>query len=229
LWALALGAGVLAGIASSIGGEASTAVFKPRLIAAKSKGRSIRVATRHDQAISDAKNAGLAFVIVGGFLGAGLGAAGGLARGSVRAAATTGFLGLILGSVTALVASAAALPLYDAYSERHLDDVSQNLIPPILVHAGIYSALGAAGGLALAIGLRERNRVLPCFLAAMAGAALAAITFDLVGSAVFPLAKTTQIVPEAWASRLLSRLAVSVSGAVGAACAATMAKQHSYN
>lgn len=220
LLALALVAGSLAGIVSSLCGESSRGIIKPRLITAKSKGRTIRVATRHDQAISDAQNAGLAFAIVGGFLSAGLGAAGGLARGRQRAAAMAGSVGLILGLAAGIGASAAVLAVYNAYFERHPDEVAQNLILPLVVHVGIYSTVAAAGGLAFAIGLGMRERVAACVLGAMAGAAFAAITFDLIGPAVSPLARSAQIVPATRVSRVVSRLSVTLFAAAGTAFAA---------
>jgi len=100
----------------------------------------------------------------------------------------------VRGSAAGAGASAAVLPIYDAYIERHPDEASQNIILPVLVHVAIYTALGATGGLAFAIGLGMRDRVPPCILGAMAGAALAAIAFDLIRPAVFPLARATQVV-----------------------------------
>jgi hypothetical protein len=219
LWAPALVAGFIAGVFSFLSAEVSKTAFKPRRITAISKGRSIQVATRREQAISDAKNAGLAFTIVGGLLSAGLGAAGGLARGSFRAAATTGFLGLALGIAAGLGASAAVLTSYNAYIGRHPEEASQSIILPVLVHVGIYTAIGAAGGFAFAIGLAAGDRVLPCILGAMAGAGLAAIVFDVTYPAIFPLAQATQIVSETWRSRLISRLAVTMLAAIGVAYA----------
>ena len=49
------------------------------------------------------------------------------------------------------------LPAYNAYQQRHPDEASRDLVLPLLVHAGIWSAVGAAGGLALALGLDERG------------------------------------------------------------------------
>ena len=86
LWALVLGAGVLVGIAAWLGGEASKSVIKPRLQEGTSRGRTIRVASRHDQAVADAKNAGLAFALLGGLLARGWAWRAGLARRSGRAA-----------------------------------------------------------------------------------------------------------------------------------------------
>jgi hypothetical protein len=225
LWAAALGAGVLAGILSWLGGEALQGIVRPRLVEAKSKGRLIRVATRHDQAVADAENAGVAFAVAGGVLSAGLGAAGGLGRGSLRAAAFGVLLGLILGSLAAIGASAAVLPAYNAYGERHPEDVSQNLMVPLLVHVAVYGAGAAGGGLAFAWGLGARDRRLPCILGAMAGAILAAISFDLISPAIFPLARTTQLVPETLTARAVSRIALSVLGAAGAAFAAGAARR----
>jgi hypothetical protein len=112
------------------------------------------------------------------------------------------------------------LPYHSAYKERHPDEAARDLIPPLLVHVGLWSAIGAASGLALAIGLGARGRVLRCVLGTLAGATLGAIAYDLISSVVFPLANTAQIVSESWQSRLFARLLVALLAAVGAAVAA---------
>jgi hypothetical protein len=220
LWSLTLAAGVLAGIASWIGGEALQNVVKPRLREASSKGRNIKVASRHDQSIADAKNAGMAFALSGGLLSAGLGVAGGLARRSGRASARAGLLGLVLGTAAAAGSAAVVLPYYNTYKEQHPDEVAQDLVAPLLVHVVILSAIGAASGLTFGIGLGTRSRWLRCLSGALAGAAAGAIAHDLIRAAVFPLANTAPIVAESRLGRLLARLVVAFMAAAGAAVAA---------
>ena len=43
--------------------------------------------------------------------------------------------------------------MYHAYHERHPDEASRDMIYPLLVHLGVWSAVGATGGLAFGIGL----------------------------------------------------------------------------
>ncbi|MHC5537275.1 hypothetical protein ACYOEI_03450, partial [Singulisphaera rosea] len=65
LWGMALVAGVLTGLASWAAGEAALHAFRPPLHETMSKGRSVVMAFRNDRTATDAKNAGLAFIILG--------------------------------------------------------------------------------------------------------------------------------------------------------------------
>jgi hypothetical protein len=206
----------VAGLASWLGGEVSRGVIQPPLHEIKTKGMILRVATHHDEAVADAQNAGLAFGLMGVFLGAGLGLAGGLARRSGRAAASSGLLGLVLGAAATAGLSVALLPVYTSAKERDPDALSRDIVLPLIVHVGIWSAVGAAGGLALGIGLGERRRLSRTALGGLVGATAGAVAYELVGAALFPFAGTAQPVSTTWGTRLLARLAVTTLAAAGA-------------
>lgn len=218
LWAWVLGAGLAAGLASWLTGEGCVELIQPPRHAVNSHGLTLRITHRREEATAVARNAALAFVILGAAMGIGLGAAGGFARGARRAAGRAACSGLVLGIVATGMMSAALLPGYTAYQRRYPDDAARDLLLPLLVHAGIWSAAGAAGGLALALGLglRERRLMARVALGGFLGAAVGTVIYEFAG-ALFPAARTAQFVSATWQTRLMARLAVAILAAVGAA------------
>ena len=99
LWSLALGAGILAGLVSWLGGEGCIELIQPPRHPVNSKGLTLRVTDRREEAVAVAKNAGLAFILLGAALAGGLGAAGGLARRSRRATVRAAWIGLAIGQL----------------------------------------------------------------------------------------------------------------------------------
>ncbi len=220
LWACVLGAGLVAGVVSWLGGEACVELIKPPRHAVNARGMTLRVSDRRGEAAAVAKNAGLAFLILGAALGGGLGAAGGLARGSRPAALRATWAGLVLGIVAAGVMSLALLPAYNAYQRRYPDEAAHDLLLPLLVHAAIWSAVGAAGGLALALGLGGRGPIPRAVQGGFLGAVVGTVAYELAG-AFFPAARTAQFVSATWETRLMARLAVTLLASAGAAIGVT--------
>lgn len=216
LWVWVLGAGFLAGIVSWLGGEGCVGLIKPARHTVNSHGINLAVTDRRSEAAAMAKNAALAFLLLGAALGGGLGAAGGLARGSRRSAIQASWTGLAAGAVAAGGMSVAILPAFNIYQRLHPDEVARDLLLPLLVHAGIWSAVGATGGLALALGLGGRGLVPRAVLGGFLGAAVATVVYELTG-AFFPAARTAQFVSATWETRLMARLAVTLLAAAGAA------------
>jgi hypothetical protein len=225
LWSLALGAGVLAGLVSWLGGEACRDLIKPPRHAVNSKGLVLKLTDRREGAAADAKNAGLAFVILGAALGGGLGVAGGLVRRSARVASWAGLVGLVTGAAAAGGMSLVLLPAYNAYQQRHPDEAFRDLVLPLLVHAGVWSAAGAAGGLAFGLGLGQRGALLRAVIGGFIGAAVGAMAYELIGAAAFPAARTAQFVSATWETRLLARLAVTVLAAAGTVLGLTLPRE----
>jgi hypothetical protein len=226
LWACALVAGLVAGVVSWLGGEGCVELIKPPRHAVNAHGMTLRVTDRRGEAVAVARNAGLAFLILGAALGGGLGAAGGLARGSRPVAVRATWAGLVLGIVAAGAMSLALLPAYNAYQRRYPDEASRDLLLPLLVHAGIWSAVGAVGGLALALGLGGRSTIPRAVLGGFLGAAVGTVAYELAG-ALFPAARTAQFVSATWQTRLMARLAVTLLASAGAAmCVTSPPKPH---
>jgi hypothetical protein len=216
---LTLVTGLVAGLVAWLAGEACIDLIKPPRHPMESRGIILHVTFPREEARADAKNAGLAFVALGSALGAGLGAAGGLARRSGRAALLAGLFGLVVGAVAAAGTSLALLPAYNTYKAGHPDEALQDLLYPLLIHVGVWSAVGAAAGLAFGLGLGERQRLPVIVQAALVGAALGAVAYELIGALGFPGAGTARFVSTTWGTRLFARLAVTVLTALGAGLA----------
>jgi hypothetical protein len=213
-------AGLVAGLAAWVGGELCLGLIKPPLHPMNSRGMMLKVTYPNEEAAADAKNAGLAFLILGAALGAALGLAGGLARRSPGAALKAGLLGLMMGAGAGALVSLAVLPPYNAYKARNADEALRDLVTPLFLHMAIWSSIGAVSGLAFGLGLGARFRLPVIVQAALAGAALGAVIYELVGALAFPTAQTARFVSTTWQTRLFARLAVTLLTAAAAALAA---------
>jgi hypothetical protein len=161
-------------------------------------------------------SAAVSFAQQGAILGLALGLAGGLARRSPRAGLTAAALGLALG---AAAAGGAALVLVSIYFRNESPEFDP-LVLSLLTHAGIWSAAGAAAGLAFGVGLGGRVRAARAALGGLLGAVGGTLVYEMVGALAFPLAKTSQPVSETVVTRLLAHLAVAALVAVGTASSA---------
>ncbi|WZO99360.1 hypothetical protein EP7_000965 [Isosphaeraceae bacterium EP7] len=220
LAAMALGAGLLAGFASWLVGEGVLYAFKPPLFQYEMMGQTLLKAKFEDQVLADSRNATLAFALLGGALGLALGVAGGLARGSTRGGIRAGALGLMLGLVLGGGSSLVILPAYDRALSRSPEEMSHAVILPMLVHAGIWSACGVAGGIALGVGLEAgRSRLVNAALGGLIGAAIGAVLYEILGLMLFPSDRTTSPLSSAWYTRLIARLLVG--GLAGSVASST--------
>src|SRR5262249_32114368 len=84
---------------------------------------------------------------------------------------------------------------------------------------GAWSVVGAAGGLALGLGLGGLGQALRAGLGGLLGAALGATAFEAVGALAFPTEETDQPISKTWVTRLIARVLVAVLAAAGAAVA----------
>jgi hypothetical protein len=221
LIALALAAGVAAGVVAWLLGEITLNTFVPPSETAYMMGTPIKKVRFEDQTAADYKNALIAFGWLGGLLAAAMGLAGGIARRSVPAALRAAAVGLILGLVSALVASAAFLPIYFHALDLSKEELSRDLTIPLLVHAGIWAACGVAGGIALGIGMGGGwPRIAKAALGGLVGAAIAAAAYEMIGAFAFTTRDhTTSPVSWSLATRLLARLLVATLAAAFAAIA----------
>jgi hypothetical protein len=161
-------------------------------------------------AVIAARNATVSFGILGAALGLGLGLAGGLIRRSVRSAVLAATIGLVLGGGTGVGITRLLLPLY--YENLKANNLTYSLI----VHGGIWAAVGAAAGLAFGVGLGGRSRMIRALLGGAAAAGLATVIYEFAGSLLFPMAMTDRPLSRTWETRLLARLLVAVLVAAGA-------------
>ena len=157
-----------------------------------------------------AKNAALAFGVLGICLAGSLGMAGGLARWSMTAATKAGLLGAVLGLVLGGGLSLSLLPFS---LQAQFDYSDHDLLISLVMHGLIWGLLGASAGLAFAIGLGKRHLLGRALTAGSIGAVLGAVFLELIGAAFFASAATVKPISETWPTRLLARLLVTIGTA----------------
>jgi hypothetical protein len=196
--------------------------FKPELEEAHGMGVVLILPSRKGQIKADTQNAALAFGLVGAILGLGLGIAGGLASGPIRIGrrAIAALTGLAVGGAVGVGASLVLVPIFN--QARMANPLSLDLTIPMLVHAGIWAAVGAGGGLAFGLGLGgDRRRIARATIGGLVGGVIAAVAYEMIGALAFPLADTPRPLSLTWGTRLLARLLVTTLAAAGAAALVT--------
>jgi hypothetical protein len=214
VWTLALTAGLVAGFASWLIGEALHGRFNPVAPAsgpranAEMKARSVAEARA-----AETLEASLAFGSLGAVLGLTLGLAGGTARGSGRAALIAALVGSVLAGAAGAAMSRVLLPIYFGNFDPDRDDLTLAL----LIQGGNWSVIGAAGGAAFGIGIGGRVRVARALLGGLLGALAGVLVYEIVGALVFPLGGTSHPLSATAGTRLFARLAVAILASAGAA------------
>ena len=105
LWAVALIAGFLAALLSWLPGEAVVEYFKPKTRIVYGSGGPMSISSPAELAATHAKNATIAFCLLGGALGLTLGFAGGTVRSSIPLGLRGALFGLVLGIVAGAATS----------------------------------------------------------------------------------------------------------------------------
>ena len=218
-----MGAGLLAGVLSWVAGEMALTAFKPELEEAHGMGVVLLLPSRKGEIKADTQNAALAFGLLGAILGLGLGITGGLVSGAIRIrrGAIAGLIGLAVGGALGVGASLAFVPVFN--QARMANPLSLDLTIPMLVHAGIWAAIGAGGGLAFGIGFGgEKRQIARAAIGGLVGGVLGAAAYEMIGATAFPLADTPRPLSLTWGTRLLARLLVTTLVAVGASALVTL-------
>jgi hypothetical protein len=197
--------GIVAGLAAFGIGEATSELIPPDTVKFDFFGAARAQVTRDTQRVVT-RTAALSFGVLGVCLGGCLGIAGGLARRSAPASVAGGLFGAVL---SAILGAGGALGLVPFSMEMRSQHPNNDLVIGILVHCTIWGPLGAAAGLAFAIGLGQPGLIGRTIVAGFAGAVAGSVAFDLIGGFAFPLAKTDSAISLTWTSRLLARLMVS--------------------
>jgi len=207
--------GIVAGLAAFGIGEATSDLIHAEPVQVSFMGTMKWSVTKHSPRVLS-RVAALGFGVLGACLGGSLGIAGGLARrpASAVAPAAGGLLGTVLG---ATLGAATSLALVPPFLELYFGHKDIEILTGMFSHAVIWGPLGAAAGLAFAVGLGERRLLGRALLAGLAGAVLGTIAFDLVGALAFPLAKTDGLFSETWQTRLMARLMVTLGTAAALA------------
>jgi MFS family permease len=157
-----------------------------------------------------ARNAAVAYGLLGGILSLSLAATAGclLPRSSLTRLLTAGLAGIALGALFGAAGSYVVTPLY--FHRLGTADVTLSL----LVHLAIWSPIGAAAGLAFGMGCGIRKVLASSLIGGIIGGALAALLFDVCGSFV-PLAHTERPLAEPADTRLAAAALLSVFVVVG--------------
>lgn len=204
------GGGLLAGLLAFGFGEGLKDAVRPPLQRQVAMGRVIMRANYGDQVKADTRNAVIAFAALGATLGFGLGAAGGLARRSGRQALRAGAVGFILGGVLTAITSFALVPLYFVADARSREDLSHDLLTPLLTIGGVWAVAGLVGGASFAFGLGGgRGQLARTALGGFVGAALGASLYQVLGAIAFPSSQAAVPIPHDWYIRGLARLLVA--------------------
>ena len=82
---------------------------------------------------------------------------------------------------------------------------------PLLIHLGLWSAVGLAAGLAFGIGsgASKPSRFVQTALGGLVGAMVGTVVFEVVGAGLFPMAHTPDPFSDTPGTRLLARLCVA--------------------
>jgi hypothetical protein len=213
LLALALAAGLIAGVASLLVGEVILKGYQSDLV----PGVDIHPNPETMRRWRDARlySATLTFATMGGFLGLAMGLAGGLAQRSLFRRAWAAIVGLVLGTAAA---ASLALVVVSSFFKRH-DPHSTDLVLPLLTHGAIWSAVGAFGGLAFGLGLGGRGRWRASVLGGLVGAAAATLVYEIAGALAFASNKTDLPLSTSITTRGMAHLLVAILSAVGAVLA----------
>jgi hypothetical protein len=208
-----MAAAVVAGVLTWIVGEPMVGYFQPRPRPTQARGLMLNRPSFESRVAAELKNVTLTFGVFGAGLGLSMGLAGGLWRRAPGAALSAAVCGLLLGGTAGGVASAAVLPLYYHKLDVAQEALSHDLMLPFLVHAGIWSSVGATAGVAFEVGLRSRRRLALVALHGVLGGLLGAAIYEIIGALAFPAGRTTEPMAGDWAPRLIGRLAVAIGSA----------------
>lgn len=197
-------AGVVATALTWGAGEAALGQFQPKATGNLAMGPLHGSIAPEETNRTEVKNAALAYGLQGAILGLMLGLAGAAARGSVRAAFPAGLTGLLVGGMGGAGAARGLLSILQQVVER---DPGQ-MLPPLLMHAGVCALIGASAGLAFGLGMGG-GRVPRAVIGGLVGAVLGAVVYQVIGALFLPLAETYRPLASTGTARFLAHASVN--------------------
>jgi len=225
----ALVMGVISGLAAFAVGEVTFGLFPPNFDGTSTVGGGREAVAEAEAAairLSKSRRAVAAYTALGGFLGLALGVAGAAARRSNRRAAWAGPLGAVLGAAAGAGTSLAFTPLYHQAVIAAADAIEwgggaswDSVTVPLFLHAGIFGAIGVAGGLAFGLGLGGAPRIGRAVLGGLIGALAATLVYEFGGALLMAASTTGDPVAAGWPGRLLAKAGVAIGVSVFAAWA----------
>jgi hypothetical protein len=156
------------------------------------------------------QNGVVSYAILGAILSLALGMTASLLNGrrSIFRSFFASLTGVVLGACGGAATSYALMPPYYG----HLDTADMTL--SILIHLGIWTAVGAASGVAFGVGWGGRDVFVRCLVGGIIGAALGTMLFDIPG-VFFPFAHTERPLAEGAGIRLAGYTVLCVCVTVG--------------
>jgi hypothetical protein len=208
---LAVLGGLLAGLLAFASGEATYEIIPIEKVERDLMGSKVLQSSPVTRSVGLTKNGALTFGLLGLCLGSCLGMAGGLARRSISGAVSGTVLGLVMGLALGAGVSWFCLP---RFIDARLHYAEYDLMLSLGMHGLIWGSIGAAAGLAFAVGLGKLRLCLPSLIAGFLGALMGAFIFDLIGGAAFPMAECDEPISNTWMTRLMARLLVTLGAAL---------------
>jgi len=219
LMGLALLAAALAATVSWGLGEADLFQFRPPIENMSMMGHPTRGVSPRSREIAMLKRSSCLLGTLGALLGVGMGLVGGQSSRGPRQALIAAGVGLLAGGIAGAAPPWIVIPPYLRAEEYTSGELGRSL----MMHWGLWTALGAAAGLALGIG--KRTRLLWAILGGILGAVGGTLAYEVLGGMVFPMAETGRPFPETWATRLMAMLFVAVPSALGAVLVSTLPRK----
>jgi hypothetical protein len=218
VWRIALISGVTAGIVAWTAGELTLGAFKPELVEQVFISGPMRQPTLITQNVADFKNAMLSVAILGGVMAFAMGLAGGLVSRSIVRGLLVGTSAAIICALTGAGIARLVLPFF----YRRLAPDPNDVMTPILIHGGMWTALAAVSAVAFAIGIKARRDFFYIVVNACIAAFSASFLYHTAAEGLFPTANSSEPIATAPAARLLAATLVTLLVAVGAASGATI-------
>jgi len=215
LLGLALLAAALAATVSWGLGEAGLFQFRPAIENLSMMGHAYQGASPRSREVAMLKGASCLLGCCGALLGMGMGLVGGQSSRCRRQALIAAGVGLLAGGIAGAAPLWIVIPAYNRAEELSAGDLGRSL----LMHWGLWTALGAAAGLALGIG--TRTRPLSAIFGGVIGVGVGTFAYELIGGLVFPLAETGKPFSETSATRLMAMLFITISSSLGAILVST--------
>lgn len=222
IWLLVLAAGAVAGGLAWVLSEPYVDYHKPPVEI--SDAAYDFIALNREQSAANTKNAAIVFGLFGGLLGGLAGLAAGLASRSSRLAPVAALVGLAVGALAGALPAFGIIPVhYRNFNEAEIEMHSYFLPLAAGVHFTLWGPIGAAAGLAMAIGLRgfQPRAIGLGLLGGLVGALVGTVLFEGLGAVLFPFDRTSDPMSTTPTTRLIARLMIAVFSVLGAAVTLT--------
>jgi hypothetical protein len=216
LWASALTAAILGGLASWANGEKFYTYYQPSRKALADT-RNFQALNR-EQAVADGRNTAIAYGFLGAALGVMLGLAGGLAQRSVSRGLIAAIAGGLVGGAASVGLSFLLMPVF----RQNLEPEMPTLLLPLLVHGAIWMAAGAGGGLGFGLGLGGFSTTMRTVLGGLVGAMIGTTLFEVVVAVCFAMLRFDDLIGPTPLTRFLAYACVALSVGVGCATMASL-------